>query len=838
MIELDLKTNWELCWRPLFHDKRSYGDIINEKQWIKAGSLPCDVHMPLTDQGYIKEPLESDHSFDSEWIEDRSWWFKKVFEVSGEMMSSDICELVIEGLDIHADLFLNGIYLGHHSSAMYPFCKDVKDHLISNGTNLLIIRVTTGTEYFSDLDISLAKDYVSCEYKGGRGPRGDNRRALLRKPQYVFGWDWSPRIVSCGITGTAKIRSYKGTAVRSIYLRTLRLKKNTADIRIEAQIENLGVISTTDAEIILEIRLRGECIYTEKRDVFITSGHNYIEFDITLKEPSLWWPSGMGTQDLYDVKIIVITENGDHEKASIKTGIRTIELDTQKTGDQGRLFALVINGRRIFCKGGNWIPADAIYARVTDEKYGILVDEAREAGFNMLRMWGGGAYEREYFYDCCDRNGILIWQDLNFSCAAYPDELEWFKDEVISETDHLTKRLRNHPSVVLLCGNNECQGHLITYMGKNYFKEDNYRYSPAGTYIYNKTIPDIIYKNCPDIPYWNSSPYGGRYGDMHYWPFLENDLEGRIDPKLYDGCDYRFVSEFGFPGCCIKDSVYKYYGSKDPDMGSTVWRHHTNTWEKDTLAEAIKKEYGKGTGISIDEYLLYSGLIQGKMLGHALDSMRIAENNHGALIWSYNDAWGETGWSIIDYYLRRKISWYFVNRAFAPLRIVLREKERALEINILNDTGEVSHFFIEYGYISLTGSKKNISKAEINIRPYSKIKIKTDIQTAPFDMRSGVFYAKAVDSESILPASLRADEIRQMDLGLPDLRISVIDPSQDIFEISTDKFAHGVHFGIDEDIISSDKYFDLLPGEKRKIRIQGRKRKITAADVIPRSVML
>jgi beta-mannosidase len=421
-----------------------------------------------------------------------------------------------------------------------------------------------------------------------------------------------------------------------------------------------------------------------------------------------------------------------------------------------------------------------------------------------------------------------------------------FRDEVIKEAEYLTVRLRNHPSTVLLCGNNECHAHLLNYKGKNFFNELNYIFSQAGTLLYNRIIPGIINNNCPDIPYWNSSPYGGKKdqingslcGDSHHWLFLENDLEGRIDPGLYDDGDYRFVSEFGCPGGTRKSSVYRYYGSEEVDMKSDIWRHHTNTWEKDTLVEAIKKQYNKGPDLTLDEYLLYSGLFQGMMLGYALDSMRIAENNHGALIWSYNDAWGEIGWSIIDYYLNRKISWYFVKRAFSPVRIVLREGDKGLEINILNDMPEKSHINIEYGYISFAGSKKNTNKADIMIQPFSKMKIKTEIETDPYDFSEGVFYAKAEGSDNILPACLRSNEMCRQNLGSPDLRLSEIDLIQGFFEISTDIYAHGVHFGLDDDIKLSDEYFDLLPGEKRRIWIQNKKEEITSGDIKPKSVMI
>ena len=373
-----LDKDWELRYEDIYWGKEYFAEVIDKKEgWHKVHSLPCDVHMPLIENGIIEDPMIADNHLNCRWIEDKSWWFRKIFEADEKLIDSNISELVLGGLDVKADIFLNGKYIGHHASAMYPFRKDVKD-LFNKGENILLIRVTSGLEYYSDLDVAKIKDYISCEYKRGRGPRGDNRRALVRKPQYVYGWDWTPRIATCGIMGRARIEAYKEIVVRDIRFVTERLLDEKAQVMVEVEIENSTPISTINADIKLDLCYKEETVQSETRQVFLTSGLNFVKFDLTIEEPKLWWPNGMGMQNMYDLGVQASLKGKLLDYKKIKTGIRTIKLNTERIDDLNRSFLFEINGIKTFCKGANWETPETIYARTSDEKYETLVREAKK----------------------------------------------------------------------------------------------------------------------------------------------------------------------------------------------------------------------------------------------------------------------------------------------------------------------------------------------------------------------------------------------------------------------------------------------------------------------------
>ena len=824
----DLRKEWQLRPEALYYDKDQYRAVTDrEDGWLEVPMLPCDVHQPLIAAHIIDEPLVAENFSKCAWIEDRSWWFRKRFTAGPELLTSQTSELVIEGLDVHADLFLNGVYLGHHRSAMYPFRQDVRD-VLRHGENLLVVRVTSGLEYYSDLDLSKIKDHISCEYKRGRGPRGDNRRVLVRKPQYVYGWDWTPRIATCGIMGDARIEAYDTLAVRHVKFTTRELTSDHATVRVEVEIENLCAISTLDATVALDVGLDDKQSVSLKKEAFLTSGLNYLVFDLSIADPAPWWPNGMGEQKLYTVTVCARTSGRGADERRCKAGIRTIRLNTDSVSAHSRMFAIEINGIKTFCKGANWVTPDAIYGRVTDQQVETLVREACEANFNMLRLNGVNAYERDYFYDCCDRNGILVWQDFAFSCAAYPDELGWFRHEVEQEIDYHTRSLGNHPCVVLWCGNNECQGHLVAYREQSYWAGAKKPASPGGTLLYNNIMPRIIRRNTPEIPYWNSSAYGGasnmdceEYGDRHHWIFMSNDLEERIRPEEYDKVAAKFVSEFGCVGPTRKSSLYRYCGSESVAIDTEIWKMHTNTWEKGALKAAIARHYADPQGLSLDEYLLYGGLFQGLMLGYACESMRCADHNYGALLFGFNDAWGEIGWSIIDYYLTRKIAYYFVKRAFQHAKLVMRQKDDVINIVCLNDSPETLQLELEYGYITFDGHKHDTAERTVTVPPFTKSLAVARMRKGARDPLKGVYYAAANNNTALIPAILRTTDFRALQLPRPALSVTDVRKCGDTvsFSVSTDKYVHAVHFGLDDRTRLSDEYFDLLPKESRRVTV-------------------
>ncbi|MCL2665788.1 MAG: beta-mannosidase, partial [Defluviitaleaceae bacterium] len=659
-MKICLNEGWLLHEEPM--NAKMYGTEKKMNAEPLKCSLPCDIHMPLIESGRLKDPVLADYSFHGEWTEQCAWWFVKSFNSDSIDSEADIAELTFDSIDSHADIFLNGVQIGSHESAFYPFVKDIKE-MIRAGENEIAVRVTTGMETVTEqdlLEIGIGRSFV-------KGARSDGRRAYVRRPAYTVGWDWGPKALTCGIVRDAYIRAEKTAAIRNVKVFTKKIAGADAKIGVTIESELFSVRSTADADICIRILFGGKTVAEKKlEDVLLTSGVNFTDAFIKIENANLWWPNGCGGQPLYEAEVTLVCKDAAC-KRSETFGIRTVELNTERDGFGGRVFALTVNGVKIFCKGGNWIPADSIYARVSAEKYEKLITEAKAANFNMLRIWGGGIYEADAYYDACNRHGILVWHDFMGACEALPDHLDWYQNLVAKEFDYQTKRLRNNPCIALFCGNNE-QHWLVHPLDQHWQRMDVNVRKQYGLYIANVTAVKAVRENCPHIPYWNSSPYGGENpndyhtGDVHHWfPCMMNpDMEKRINPFEFDAAEPRFVSEYGYPGPCPIESIKEYFDGEPIDRAGKIWDHHNNTFEKDTVVAGIAKHLTEPSGLDLDGYIFYAGLVQSEMLNYSLEALRFKNYCAGALFWMYNDTWGEVGWTIIDYYLRRKISFFGV----------------------------------------------------------------------------------------------------------------------------------------------------------------------------------
>lgn len=814
-MRLNLNNSWMLRQEELECDAKDFEKVLSAKDDWFTTNVPCDVWHVLIKNGIVSEPLIGVNSFEGKWIEKKSWWFKREFSLEEKALKSEVNELVLESLDYGADIFLNGEHIGVQMNSYYPFKKNVKE-LLKPSNNILLIRLTTGLERVDKSKLS--KYNVASEEEIENG-RGEMRRAFLRKPQYVYGWDWGPRVVTCGIMKDIWIDCYDKVAIRWAKT-TVKSIETDAKLDFSVEIENFNQLSTLEGRLNTDIYFESELVDSMKQEVFLGSGLNYIDFEMAVKNPKLWWPNGMGDQNIYQVNVSFECDGVYTQYPKYDLGIKTIEVNQSKLTNGSRKFEFVINGIPVFCKGANWIPADSIYGRVTEEQYEILISEAKEANFNMLRVWGGGFFEKDIFYDLCNKNGIMLWHDFMFACAEYPEDEKWFVEEVEKEIDYQTRKLCNNPSIVLWCGCNE------NIWAFDVWWKVNNKY---GAKIYNYIAPSIVRKNCSNIPYWNCSPYGGsrpngdEAGDCHNWAdlMMNEDMKIRITPEEYDKVTSKFVSEYGYIGPLKRSSVERYLGGEPFDITSKTWQHHNNTFEKDTVLAGIDYHYLSTENLGIDEYLLYAGLCQGLMYGYSLEAFRFREDCFGGLFWMYNDCWGETGWTIIDYYLTRKIPYYFVKRALAHTSLILREKDGIVTVVCANDSNIQRELEIEYGYIAFDGMIKKTDIFKLTLETISRIKVLEFNKKNFGNDKTGVFFAKVTNCDDIPLALLRTTTFRQLNPSSAKIDVKSIKRCGEdiIVEIITDKFAHAVHFNLNDEIRLSDDYFDMLPGENRKITI-------------------
>lgn len=820
MIQV-MNEGWQLRMEGLDCGASEHAVVSRAIEGWMSVQLPCDVHVPLIREGIIPDPVLADYSFQSEWTEKKSWWFRKLFHARDVLDCSQV-ELTIESIDARADVFLNGIWLGTHESAFYPFRREVSG-LLNDGENELLVRVTPGVEHLDEVAASSLVDSVTIYKEVGRG---DPRRVHVRKPQYVFGWDWGPRAVTCGIMGSVTLQGLQAVEVRNVRAWTKSVTPQ-ALIGIEAELENTSPLSTAEVEVTVEIRQEQEVVYSVRLRHALRSGINFITQECVIPNAALWWPNGMGEQPLYTLTVYAEAAAAEESVKAVSAksamlGIRTVELCQTPLNADERKFGFVVNGVEVFAKGANWIPADSLYARVTPEKISCLIEEAREANFNMLRIWGGGIYEQGRFYEECDRLGIMVWQDFMFACGKYPDDDDAFVGLVRNEIEYQLRRLGSHPCIVLWCGNNENHWGLDKWWPKSK--------STAGLRIYNELAPRLVRQLLPEALYWNSSPYGGTEpngnlaGDKHHWGecMMNPEMEKRITPEEYDKVTAKFVSEYGYVGPCRKSTIERYMDGAPIDPGSRIWQLHNNTFEKDTVRAGIAKQYIDSESLSLDDYLLYAGLCQGLMLGYSLEALRANLSCDGGLFWMYNDCWGEVGWSIIDYELRRKISFYDVRRALAPVSLILRSGDEGLiRIVAVNETANDIESWMEYGYCSFDGTRKRTERVAVTLKARTRQELLRFSKYGE-DERSGCYFARMSDRQDVAAALLRSMEYRN--LNMPTATV-VVEEAVRIetgwkLTVAADTYAHKVHFpDTGDDSRWSDEYFDLLPGERRTVEL-------------------
>ena len=811
--ELSLNGKWQLRDEIINFNLANAGKLSKSTNGWITQPIPGDIHQGLITAGRIKEPLLGLNFFDCLWTEKRSWWFRKTFTIPASWLKADLVELELNGLDSNAELFLNGSHIGSHRNAFRPFVVNVKRY-IKSGNNVLLVRLTAGVENISEADIHSTDGILgSTEASHGHPERGEPRRVFVRKPQYSFGWDWSPRVATTAIAGDVKITAINTACIREVLLRPLRHGDKQVILHAAVVVDWLHYYKSGQGSVELFLTDSDGRKYKVKSESLLRSGCNYIELKVSLDKPKLWWPNGLGEQHFYKVEARFKTGKESMAFPAFDYGVRFVELDTMDK------FALIINGRKVFCKGANWIPADAIYARVANQRYEELIRRAADANFNMLRVWGGGWYERDAFYRACDRYGIMLWHDFMFACGPYPDHLEHFRAEVEKEADFQTRRLSRYASVALWSGCNE----------NNWgFRDWWHDKTKAGAYLYNYLLPSIVRRNCPQIPYWNGSPYGGdapnaeNVGDHHRWHecMMNPVMEKRIAPEEYDKCTSLFVSEFGYLGACGKETTAAYLDGAPLNQSSEAWRQHTNVFEQNTVASGIRKHYADPEKLTIDEYLLYSGLVQGLMYQYALESMRSRANCHGALFWMFEDCWGEVGWSIIDYYTLKKPSFYFVKRAFDPIKLIIRARGDKLCVIAANDTPKDVKLKLQCGYVPLAGGKSQFKTYAVKASALQR----TNCCVFPkggHDLLAGLWVARCTNVSSVKPAVFRAVDYRKLKTKDPKLTYAVTpDRGNRCFvKISSRAWAHAVHFKLPIGAVPEDDYFDLLPGESRTIRI-------------------
>lgn len=772
----------------------------NDNQWFPA-KVPGTVHTDLLANKLIPDPFIGANEKQLQWIENEDWQYQTTFTISKAELKHQNAILHFDGLDTFAEVYLNGTKILSADNMFRTWKVDVK-RVLKVGQNKLQITfasaVKKGKEEAKKLPYTLPGD----------------EKVFTRKAQYHFGWDWGPRFVTAGIYKKVVLRFWDNAILSQV-----KTNQDLTDKTLAKVVFSVDINTNKVGQYQLKINDKTEEIQLQK-------GQNTLSFSYEIKNPKLWWPNGLGEAHLYPFDIHLIKDMQVIDSQKVTIGLRTIELVQEKDAI-GKSFYFKVNGQPVYMKGANVIPPDSFLPRVTDSVYQSIVKNAVNANMNMLRVWGGGVYTDDVFYEACDKNGILVWQDFMFACAMYPGDeafLENVKQEVV---DNVT-RLQNHPSIALWCGNNENDEGW-----HNWGWQKQYKYSEAdSTKIWNdyqklfhdlipKTLDSLLPKN--ENRYWPSSPSIGwgrkeslLSGDAHYW-----GVWWGLEPfEMYEMKVGRFMSEYGFQGLPEKKTFLAFTKSDELNFDSeAVKNHQKHPTGYQTINEYMARDYQVPT--NFEDFIYVSQFLQAEGMKTAIEAHRRAKPNcMGTLFWQLNDCWPVTSWSSVDYYGRWKAFQYEAKRSFNPILVDITANEVNYEVRVINDEPIPHHITLVEEVMDFNGNPIDGYEVEFDIEANSN----EVLSATPKENYRAKNLRQMVISVTCTTATGKTSKglyyfVKPKDLQLtkPNIQISKIDDFT--YEITSDVLAKNVYLSSEEDTFFSDNYFDILPRQKVTIKL-------------------
>ena len=659
------------------------------EEWL-PGVVPGGVHLDLLAAGRIEDPFLGDEELRVQWVAESDWEYRREFAVEATVAAEEHLALVFDGLDTLADLRLNGELLGRADNMFRTWRFDLTGRL-RPGTNELSVAFRSAVRRAAELDSRRHLASVSDQLPGA---------PYLRKAPCHFGWDWGPKLPNVGFWKGVRLEGWSTARLGDVRIAQaveLRPAVEADRARISARvgIERTGKAGagagsgagSAGPAIEAVLRVLHPNGRAETVRAVVDADGSMAELAVEIAAPELWWPNGLGSQPLYDVEVELLAGGQHLDARSFRVGLRTLELRRQP--DQwGESFGFVVNGVPVFAKGGNWIPADAFPARVTDAQVESLVGAAADANHNMIRVWGGGYYETEAFYDACDRRGILVWQDFMFACSVYPLGDGEFHANVAAEISEQVRRLRHRACLALWCGNNEMERGWADW---GWDVPENADLKAAYLRFFGETLPGWVAAEDAATPYWPSSPssgrplvdaIGARTGDEHQWVVWH----GLAPFAAYGREVYRFVSEFGFESLPAMATVAAF--APDPadwNLGSPLLDHHQRCPSGNArilfyLAEQFRLPKDFGGLVYLSQVLQAEAMRVG--VEHWRQEMARCR---GALYWQLNDCWPVSSWSSIDYFGRWKALHYATRRFYSPVLLSARVDGETATLSVTND---------------------------------------------------------------------------------------------------------------------------------------------------------
>jgi len=653
------------------------------------GSVPGEVMHDLYKAKLIEDPFYRENERDVQWVGEADWRYERSVKVSKAMLAEDHMLLSCDGLDTFATVYVNDKKVAATDNMFCRHAWDVKK-LLQPGENSIRIDFKSVNEY-------TRKRHKGADWKAQVNEcHPDAYPAWLRKQACNFGWDWGPILVTAGIWRDIQFVAYSTAKIDDVHVRQKHAAKSVT-LSIATQASASDTMLTSKATLRL-----GKTVVAEQSN---SSGKGTFKHKLTVDDPQLWWPNGMGEQTLYELTVELLDADGNVLDTDVKRiGLRTLELDRHKD-EWGESFQFVCNGVPFFSKGANWIPVDAMLGRRTDDMYRTLLQDAADTHMNMIRVWGGGIYEDKVFYELCDELGLCVWQDFMFACMSYPTWDKPYMESVEAEARDNIRRLRHHASLALWCGNNELEQQAVGKPGLMSWEDY--------VVLFDDLLGKVTKEEDPDTDYWPSSPHtpvGDRKdfnhpdsGDAHLWGVWH----GKEPFEWFRDCDHRFNSEFGFQSFPEPRTVHGYTEPIDRNVTTAVMEHHQRSGIGNTTIMQYMLEWFRLPS-SFDMTLWASQILQGMAIKYACEHWRRSmPRGMGTLYWQLNDVWPVASWASIDYHGRWKALHYMARHFFAPVLVSgLEDKDKGtVEIHITSDRLQTMPAKLKWHVTDASGKK-------------------------------------------------------------------------------------------------------------------------------------
>jgi beta-mannosidase len=794
---------------------------VNDVKWLPA-TVPGTVHTDLLANKKIEDPFYRTNESDQQWIEKEDWEYKTNFDVNQSLLANQHVDLVFSGLDTYADVYLNGEKILVANNMHRQWKVEVK-RFLKLGLNELQV-------YFHSPINSVLQQFHSLGYTVPVSSNDFGKQRLsvyTRKAGYHYGWDWGPRFVSSGIWRPVYLQAWNRVEIEHLFIKQLSLSENNAEL--EAR---LSVNSTEEGVKQLNLFVENSPTPILSKTVWVAKGQTEVNARFLMRNVELWWPNGMGNHKLY----LFRAELKDSDKLicskSVKHGMRTIEV-VEESDEKGKSFYFKVNGKAVFVKGANYIPQDNFLTRVTTEHYQRIINTAVESNMNMLRVWGGGIYENDIFYDLCDENGLMVWQDFMFACALFPpfDDL---KANIYEEAVYNVKRLRNHPSIALWCGNNE----IAQFMNQDYWghlksdfrtKDDSLTLQRTYMSLFHEILPAVVKAYDENRFYWSTSANDQNYqskfnggivsGDFHYY-----GVWGGKPIEEYNNNVGRFMSEYGFQSFPELETVKEFAKPEDFNLNSAVMKAHQKSQNGNTKIANYMKDNFK-TPSKFEDFLYVGQLLQSEAIRTAVEAhRRNMPVCMGTLYWQLNDCWPVASWSAMDYYGRWKAAQYMLKKAFQPFMLSVYKQEESIKIYAVSEMSNPTDASLKISLIDFSGKVIHSETNKVTLSPNTssvQYQLKENEWLTGVDRHTVVLHVQLTTENNKVLAENNYFFEKSKDLILPSkpqIKIKKIDASH--IEVSTEKLARFVWLNIPNAINPfSDNYFDLLPGEKKLLQV-------------------